>query len=159
MGIVNIGIGEWAVSGSVDDVLKTYALGSCVAVVIYDASLRIAGMIHVALPDSAMAPDRALTSPGSFANLGLPLMIEEMKGMGVTRAHVWVKIAGGATRVDLGNIFDIGKRNVLAVKKVLWRSSLGPLAEDTGGDSSRTVSVSVASGSVELSSGNRQWAL
>ncbi len=152
-----VGIGEWVVSSDPADVLKTYALGSCVAVLVYDSKVRVAGMIHVALPDSAVDAERARAQPGYFADTGLPMMIEEMKRMGAVRAHVWVKLAGGSSVMDAAGLFDIGKRNILAVKKQLWRSTLGPVAEDVGGAISRTVSMSVSTGETALSSGNRSW--
>ena len=61
--------------------------------------------------------------------------------------------------MDPKGIFDIGKRNVLAIKRSLWRSSLGPIAEDTGGTTSRTVSMNVADGAISLSAGPRQWTI
>jgi chemotaxis protein CheD len=159
MGIVTVGIGEWAVSRDEADTLKTYALGSCVAVLIYDSRLRIAGMIHVALPDSSVDAERARSLPGYFADTGLPRMIEEMKALGAVRASVWVKLAGGASVMDPGGFFDIGKRNILAAKRILWGSSLGPVAEDTGGALSRTVSFAVSDGATTVSSGPEQWAI
>lgn len=159
MATITLGVGDWAVSSNPDDLIKTYALGSCVAVLIYDVSLRVAGMAHVALPDSAVDPAKALKQPGYFADVGVSVLIEEMKRRGVTRAHVWVKLAGGSAVMDPKGIFDIGKRNVLAIKRALWRSSLGPIAEDTGGSSSRTVSMAVADGTISLSAGPRQWSL
>ena len=77
-----VGIGEWIVSSDPADIIKTYALGSCVAVLVYDSKVRVAGMIHVALPDSAVDPERAKSLPGYFADTGLPVMIEEMKRLG-----------------------------------------------------------------------------
>lgn len=157
MGVKNVGIGEWSVSAAVEDLLKTYALGSCVAVLIYDTKVRVAGLIHVALPDSTIDVAKAAAQPGYFADVGLPLMIEEMKALGASRGSVWVKLAGGASVMDTAGFFDIGKRNILAVKRVLWKSSLGPIAEDTGGAISRTVSFSVADGTVSVSSGQKSW--
>jgi chemotaxis protein CheD len=159
MGIVNVGIGEWAVSGDAAETLKTYALGSCVAVLIFDTRLSIAGMIHIALPDSKVDAQRARELPGYFADTGLPVMIEEMKKRGAVRANVWVKLAGGASVMDPNGLFDIGKRNILASKRILWGSSLGPVAEDTGGTISRTVSIAVASGETTISSGQKQWTI
>jgi len=157
MGAITIGIGEWAVSQDPADLIKTFALGSCVAVMIFDTKLRIAGMVHVALPESSLDADKAAKLPGYFADSGVSTLIEELKRRGVQRNHVWVKLAGGASVMDPMGVFDIGKRNILAVKKNLWRSSLGPIAEDTGGNISRTVAMSVADGAVVLSSGSRQW--
>lgn len=159
MSLLTVGIGEWAVSKDPQALIKTYALGSCVAVMIYDTSIHLAGLIHIALPDSGIDKDLAQSKPGKFADLGLPLMIEEMKALGATRNHIWVKLAGGASMMDPQAFFDIGKRNVLAVKRVLWKSTLGPVAEDIGGDSSRTVTMAVLGGEVSLSSGNRSWVL
>jgi chemotaxis protein CheD len=159
MSTVNIGIGEWAVSKDPADLLKTYALGSCVAVIIYDKQLKIAGMIHVALPDSSVDAERARKLPGYFADTGLPVMIEEMKKLGAVRNSVWVKLVGGASMMDPGGFFDIGKRNVLAAKRILWGSSLGPVAEDTGGVLSRTVAIAVATGETTLSSGQKLWTI
>lgn len=157
MAVLTVGIGEWAVSKNIEDVIKTYALGSCVAVIIYDVKTRVGGLIHVALPESIVDPERAKNQPGYFADSGLPLMIEEMKKLGASRAGVWVKLAGGASVMDSSGFFDIGRRNLLAVKRVLWKSSLGPLAEDTGGNNSRTVAFSLAEGIVTLSSGPKKW--
>lgn len=159
MAIVTVGIGEWAVSSNEEDLLKTYALGSCVAVCVYDAKLRLAGLLHVALPDSAVDAVKAGLHPGYFADTGLSLMIEELKAAGALRAHVWIKLAGGASVMDDRGVFDIGRRNVLAIKKHLWKSSLGPIAEDVGGSISRTVSIAAGSGEVIVSSSNRQWSL
>lgn len=157
MAVITIGIGEWAISSEPADSIKTFALGSCVAAILGDSSLGIVGMIHVALPEASIDPERARVMPGYFADAGLPLMIEEMKRRGATRAHAWVKLAGGASMLDPGGIFDIGKRNVMAVKRVLWKSSLGPLAEDVGGEISRTVTVTVVDGAVLLSSNGKEW--
>jgi chemotaxis protein CheD len=154
-----IGIGEWAVSSSPNELLKTYALGSCVAVMIYDVKLRLAGMIHIALPDSSIDKDRAIELPGYFADSGLPLMIEEMKRMGAAKPHIWAKIAGGASVMDPGLLFDIGRRNIVAVKRILWRSALGITAEDTGGQSSRTVSIAALDGEISISSGDARWSI
>lgn len=157
MSVLTVGIGEWAVSSNQEDTIKTYALGSCLAVIIFDSKLGIAGMIHIALPDSTIDPEKAALKPGYFADTGLPLMIEEMKKKGALRAHIHVKLAGGASIMDDKGIFDIGKRNILAAKKILWKSSLGAIAEDTGGNSSRTVTVKVADAETTISSGSKQW--
>ncbi len=156
MTLHTIGIGEWKVSSDPADILKTYALGSCVAVIIYDKLLRVGGMIHVALPEAGINREKAMTHPGYFADVGLPLMIEEMKAKGVQRHNLWVKLAGGSQTMDPEGLFDIGKRNLLAVKKILWKSMLGPVAEEVGGNISRTVSLNIETGEVEISTGNQK---
>ena len=61
--------------------------------------------------------------------------------------------------MDDRGFFDIGKRNLLAVKKILWKSSLGAVGEDTGGEISRTVSLRVCDGVTILNSGQREWTI
>jgi chemotaxis protein CheD len=126
---------------------------------IFDVSKHIAGMAHIALPDSSVDPEKAKRQPGYFADVGVAVMIEEMKKRGATRQHVWVKLVGGATVMDPNGIFDIGKRNVVAIKRALWRSSLGPIAEDVGGTTSRTVAMNIIDGTIQLSAGARQWSI
>lgn len=144
-------------SSNPGDEIKTFALGSCIAVMMYDTKLHIAGMIHIALPDSSIDPEKGKERPGYFADVGIPLMIEDMKKLGAVRQNVRIKLAGGASVMDDKGLFDIGKRNLLAAKKILWKSSLGATAEDTGGDISRTVTLYVDTGGTLITSGQRQW--
>ncbi|OHD18394.1 MAG: chemotaxis protein CheD [Spirochaetes bacterium GWD1_27_9] len=157
MANLTVGIGEYKISNNESDIIKTYALGSCVALMIYDKINKVAGMIHIALPESSVNLDKARALPGYFADTGIPILIEEMKKFGSVKKNIWIKIAGGAKVMDPNSVFDIGKRNILAIKKILWNRNLGPIAEDVGGDFSRTVSLLVDTGEVILSSGNRSW--
>lgn len=159
MSVVSVGVGEYKISANVNDVIKTYALGSCVAVVIYDKIRKIAGMLHVALPDSKVDPNKSLSSPGHFADTGIPALIEDMKKSGAMGRDSWIKIAGGAKIMDPNSLFDIGKRNIIAIKKILWSRNLGPIAEDVGGDFCRTVGIIVETGEVQISSGKKVWNL
>ena len=156
---LNVGIGEHKVSTNENDMLKTFALGSCVAVIVYDKVQMIAGLIHIALPDSSVNSQKVKELPGYFVDTGLPVFLQEMKNRNANRRNVWIKITGGSNIMDKKRHFDIGKRNVLAIKKYLWKNQLGIIAEDTEGSISRTVSVSVGSGEVLVSSGNKVWNL
>ena len=159
MKTVNVGIGEFHVSQNDDDIIKTYGLGSCVAVLMYNRIQKAAGLLHVALPDSSVNTGKAEKLPGYFVDTGLPFFLEKMRFQPTLRKQFWIKLVGGANIMDSENRFDIGKRNVLAIKKILWKSQLGVIAEDVGGSKGRTVSISVASGEVVISSGNGKWNL
>ena len=159
MGLIIVDIGDYKVSNNIDDTIKTFALGSCVAVLIYDKVVKIAGMIHIALPDSNVDKEKAMEKPAYFADTGLPLFIEELKIMGATRKNIWIKLVGGATIMDPNSIFDIGIRNVLEIKRILWKDQLGSIAEDIGDKISRTVSISVNNGLVNIISNGRNWYL
>lgn len=159
MNIVTVGIGGWAVSEDPDDLLKTYALGSCLAVLAYDRLRHIGGMIHLALPDSGKVRDQEHYPAAYFADSGISLLVRQMEDLGSCRRNWWIKLIGGAAMMDQTGIFDIGKRNILAAKRILWQHGLGPIAEDTGSDHSRTVSLQVSDGATTISSGSRHWQL
>ncbi len=135
MNTVVVGVGGHACSSSKDDVLKTYALGSCVAVILVDVQHRVAGMIHVALPDSKIDPVKAVELPGYFADTGINALVKSLQTMapGATARQFVVKLAGGAQILDPNSTFNIGKRNVIAIRKRLWRAGLG--AQAAGGSS------------------------
>jgi chemotaxis protein CheD len=48
--------------------------------------------------------------------------------------------------------FQIGKRNIVALKKLFWKNGVLIKGEDVGGSKSRTVTLNVASGEVRIKS-------
>lgn len=160
MAAIVLGVGDIAVAKRPGDVLRTYALGSCVGVVLVDPKRKAVGMVHIALPDSKTNAERAKEQPGYFANTGIPLLFEKMAALGCrpNGQGLLVKVAGGAKILDLNGTFDIGKKNQLAVRKCLWAAGLVPAGEDVGGTQSRTMEVAVDTGRVVLkSTTGRTW--
>ena len=51
--VVKVGIAQMDVV-KLPNTIRTSGLGSCVGVVIYDESKKIAGLVHVMLPDSSL---------------------------------------------------------------------------------------------------------
>lgn len=160
MGLIVLGVGDYGATAKVNDTIRTYALGSCVGVVMVDPKSHIVGMIHIALPESSINRDKAKTTPGYFADTGIPMLLSNMQRcghLGNDRALI-VKIAGGANILDPNDTFSIGKRNVLAIKKIFWGLGMGVVAEDIGGNFSRTVSVEASTGRMEINSpGRGKW--
>jgi chemotaxis protein CheD len=154
----DVGIGDLRVASG-DRELKTYALGSCVAVVVWDSAAKVGGMAHIVLPEGQINPEKAAEKPGYFADTGLPVLFAELKKAGANRRTCWVKLVGGASILDENRVFDIGRRNALAVKKYLWKVGLAVKAEELGGSVSRTVSLEVATGTLTISSGAEKRSL
>lgn len=145
---VYVGVGEIAVSKNPEHVLVT-SLGSCVAVIMLAPGICGAGLAHVALPSSSVNVEQSRAKPGYYADTGIPRLLAAMDMLhGGKRGRLLVKLVGGANIMDPNSTFDIGKRNILAIKKILWENRLGVLVEDVGEDISRNVRVRVDTGQV-----------
>ena len=151
--IHHVGIGGIGVSSRVGDVIATHALGSCVALTAFDPASHVWALAHVALPKSGPRPARA--EPGYYGNLAVDEVIAQMARLGSAADGRSLRVAliGGASVISDLDSFDIGRRNALALKKALWRRGLVPVAEDLGGEISRTVKITVTqqAGVIEVS--------
>jgi len=152
--IRSVSIGELIVSKSADDVLVAYGLGSCVAICLYDPVSKVAGMLHALLPDSA-GKNSDNNAPAKFVDQGVPLLLDQIKGMGAVRSRLVVILSGGAqmlTAPGFTNTLNIGERNVKAAQDLLKSSGFRIKAQDTGGSSGRTVKLYGATGQVTVRS-------
>lgn len=145
-----VGIGEGGVSRDPEAVFVTYALGSCVAVMLYDRVAGVAGMLHYMLPESSMARDKSNARPWMFADTGISHLLRATEEQGADKRRLVIVAAGGAQVMNDNGIFDIGKRNCLALRKNLWKFGLVVHAEQTGGTAPRTVRMEVGTGRVWL---------
>jgi chemotaxis protein CheD len=130
--------------------LATYALGSCIAVAIHDPVTRVAGLLHYMLPESSIDPAKAQRSPHMFADTGIPLLFRAAYEKGANKRRLSVRLIGGAQVLDAEGIFNIGKRNCLAARKILWKAGVLIQGEEVGGTASRTVRLEVDSGRIWL---------
>lgn len=141
-----VGIGEYLVDKN-PGILITLGLGSCVAVCIRDKVKGIGGLVHVMLPESRGEKDR----PGKYADTGITAVINEILKMGGDIKNLEAKIAGGASMFKNTNkTFEIGAKNVEAVKKILKNLGIKLVAEDTGGSRARSVEFHIASGELRI---------
>ncbi len=149
---VIIGVADCKVTNEVSDVLVTYALGSCIAIAIYDPVARVGGLLHFMLPEAL--PDAAQTgkSPYMFADSGIPMMFREAYEKGAQKRRMRVRVAGGARIMDEEGVFNIGQRNCLAMRKIFWKAGVIIHGEETGGKSARTVRLEMNSGRFFLKS-------
>jgi chemotaxis protein CheD len=151
-----VGIGEFTVSARKEEVIVTHALGSCIAVCVWDPVNFVAGLLHFLLPDSRINPQRAKEQPAAFADAGIPLLFQQAYAQGLQKNRCLVRLVGGAEVAGSGATFDIGKRNILAAKNILWRNGVLIKGEDVGGKAVRTVHMFVADGRLQITSGREQ---
>ncbi|MBM7540595.1 chemotaxis protein CheD [Amphibacillus cookii] len=142
--LIKVGIADLKFAKS-PDVLRTSGLGSCVGVVVFDASAKIAGMAHVMLPDSKSSKKSELNQ-FKYADTSLPILIDTLIKDGARKFALKAKIAGGAQMFSFSSSNDmlrVGQRNVEAVKTVLNQYRIPILAEDVYGNSGRTIEFSL----------------
>lgn len=149
---VVIGVADCQVSADAGSVLVTYALGSCIGLSIFDPVAGVGGLLHYMLPESSPEALSAGKSPYMFADTGIPMLFREACRRGADKRRLRVRVAGGAQIHDENGVFNIGRRNCLALKKILWKQGVMVHGEDTGGSSARTMRLEMASGRVFLRS-------
>jgi len=147
---IQVGIADYKVTVSPNRLI-TLGLGSCVGVSMYDPKVKIGGLLHVMLPDSTQFKN--VTNPAKFADLGVPLMLNEMQRRGAFWGRITAKMVGGAqmfTGFDEKLALNIGDRNIAMVKKILSKLGIRLVAEETGGNKARTMIFDTASGEVTI---------
>lgn len=122
------------------DAITTLGLGSCVGVVLYDSGAKIAGLVHIMLPDSTKIQNNE--NKAKFADTGIEEMVCQVVKAGASRARLKAKIAGGAQMFAFraeNDLLRVGARNVEAVKEELEKLRIPLVAEDTGDSYGRTI--------------------
>jgi chemotaxis protein CheD len=144
MNKIVVGIGEGKVAVK-DQVLISYALGSCVGICLYDKEKQMAGMAHIVLPGKADSMNQ--DNVYKFADEGTRALIQAMILRGADRKKMTAKLAGGAKMFETKNSkWEIGQKNVEMVKKVLEEERIKIIGEDTGKNYGRTISLYAKTG-------------
>lgn len=138
--------------GRSGDTLVTYALGSCLALMIYDPVEKVGGLLHAMLPHSKINPVKAKINPYIFVDTGVPLLFREVYTLGGKKSRMIVKAAGCATPLDNVEMFKIGERNFILLNRLLLKNNVSLNSKDVGGSISRTVYFDLATGQVVIGS-------
>jgi chemotaxis protein CheD len=143
---VIVGVADCHVSDNTEDVLITYALGSCIAVAIHDPIAHVGGLLHFMLPEGSRDALLGGKSPYTFADSGIPMLFREAYHKGAEKRRLRVRVAGGAQVMDPAGVFNIGKRNNVAMRKIFWKAGVMLHGEEIGGHTARTVRLDMGSG-------------
>ncbi|AXR78570.1 chemotaxis protein CheD [Natrarchaeobaculum sulfurireducens] len=142
---VQIGISELAVSDG-DDTLKSYGLGSCIAIALYDPDSEIGGLAHAMLPDGD-AVANSDRKPGKYADTAIRALLRRMVERGASYTSVEAKLAGGSDMFEFDSFGDgVGERNAAAARAELEKLGVPVVAEDIGGQHGRTVKFTPGTG-------------
>lgn len=127
-----------------EDYLVDTVLGSCVAVCLYDTKLKIGGINHYMLP---LWNGEGLASP-KYGNIAIEKLIEKMNRMGAREQTMIAKVFGGANQI--GNVMNIGERNIQIAIEMLKAENIRIVAENTGGPIGRKIRFNSGTGEVLL---------
>jgi len=155
--VVKVGIAEMNIVQA-PQFIRTSGLGSCVGVVLYDATSKIAGMVHVMLPNSSLARTSDF-NPCKYADTGVDHLLQMVIRSGASLPKLKAKMAGGAQMFQFSSssseMMRIGPRNVEAVRERLESHQIQVVGEDCGGNSGRTIEFNPESGKLMIKTVNK----
>ena len=122
-------------------------LGSCVSVVLGDATAKIAGLCHYLLPDTTQG---AVPSP-RYGDFAIPQLLRQMTDKGAEFSRIEAKLYGGGNVVNHLNRTDgnIGERNAEIALRLLKEARIPIIEQNLGGNKGRFIAVSCESFAVE----------
>jgi chemotaxis protein CheD len=130
--------------------LITSALGSCVAITLYDRTQNLGGMVHYILPVNPGGKKKA-----KYADTGIMLLFEKMLECKAKKKNLEAKMVGGAIMFeefmdDIEN--SVGKRNIKKGKEVLKDLGIKLISQDIGENYGRSVRFQLSDGKVYITS-------
>ena len=144
-------------TGKAGDVLVTYGLGSCVAIVLYDPAKKLGGFAHVMLPSRSLA--RRDDVPGKTPQSAVPALLEQLVALGANPRRITGRLVGGASlfaSLSPPGSIQMGERNVVASREVLNQHGIPLVGELVGGERGRSVWFHIENGAVVVRSAANQ---
>ena len=134
-----------------ETMLKSLALGSSLAVCLYDRKAGIGGMVHTLLPKHPSVWEGKKENL-RWADTAVRELCEAMEKAGAALPDMRAKLVGGA-RIFIFTEQDeegVGYKNVLSARQALMELGIPIESEDTGESYGRSIYFYVKDGSVEI---------
>lgn len=145
-----VGIGEIVVSRTENDIIKTYALASCLGVIMYVPRLQTMAMAHMLLPSSANLQKETVARPAQYVDTGIDAMVNLFQHrLGVERKELRVSVFGGAES-EICNHYNVSERNIETAKATLKKHGLQADRMETGGPYARTLTGYSRDGHIQV---------
>jgi len=141
------------------DKIITYALGSCLGLVVHDPEAKVGGILHAMLPLSKINRQKAESNPFMFVDTGVPTMFKTLYEMGGIKSRFVVKAVGCASPLGKQEMFKIGQRNHTILQKLLWKNNILIENESIGGSDSRSIFFDVSTGVTVIKSKGQETEL
>jgi len=149
--IIDVQIGEIRVAKG-KAVLKSKAIGSCIAIAAYDTTKNIGALAHVMLPGRAPAGKKG-SERTKYATDAIEAMVRQMNDLGSRSSDIEVVLVGGANVLNRKDD-TICKDNIKSTLKLLREKQMKVKARAIGGTNRRSVSLDVEHGSVSYTESN-----
>lgn len=141
-----VGIGSVCVEAGRAE-LVAYAIGSCIALCLYDRTACVGAMAHILLPAGNYTghADSATDLGTKYADHALDAALRRMRDLGAHARDIEAGIVGGAMMFPHGGVraLHIGDMNVASVTQELHQHGIPLLFSVTGGEKSRTVTFRI----------------
>ncbi len=151
MEMVKILPGEFYVTSS-DEIIAT-VLGSCISVCIRDPNLGIGGMNHFMLPENNKKEDDSwkyneIDKAARYGTDAMEHLINELLKNGGRKKRFEIKITGGGQ--ILGDMNNIGAKNIVFIKEYLEREGYSVTTADVGETCPRKVRYFPKTGKLQV---------
>ena len=146
---IEVSTGEVKIATS--GVLRASALGSCVAVALYEVAMKVGGIAHVMLP--GRSPGAHGTDSKRYVEDGIQELLDFLLTLGARSERLIACIAGA------GNVLNraddtICEANYNSVVQVLEKQEIALAASHVGGNQRRSMSLHLDCGRVSFSVGD-----
>ncbi len=137
--------------GTVDEILKSSAIGSCVVVSVYDSKLQIGGLAHIMLPGNA--PKNSNYPKTRYAADAIEDLMNQMNSNGAESKGIDVCVIGGGNVLKREND-SIAQSNIDSVIEILQEKNFKITAKSVGGTDRRSVTLNNETGCVKFTIGD-----
>jgi len=129
-------------------------LGSCVAVTLWHPKRRIGGMCHFLLPSRTRRGDAP--HEGKYGDEALEVMVTRLRAARTEPGEYEAHLYGGADTMPEGSgvKFNVGERNIEQGWSLIDRYGFQLQGVDVGEDVPRTVTLTLATGLVDMRRGH-----
>jgi chemotaxis protein CheD len=142
-----VNFSEMKISSNPVETLVAFSIGSGIGMTIYDPVVGVGGILNFILPDSTHANGtNPAKVPLMFADTGTSAFLKALFEQGAKAENMKVVIAGGAHIMNQTGVFNIGQKNLEALKISLGDYDVKIHHEAVGGIKSRTICLEIGSG-------------
>jgi chemotaxis protein CheD len=142
-----VNFSDMKISNNPVETLVAFSIGSGIGMTAHDLVYGVGGLLNFLLPDSTKAGGmNSEKSLFMFADTGIRAFLSALFENGAKAENLKVVIAGGARIMDQTGGFNIGQKNLEALKTSLGDRDLKIYHEAIGGTKSRAISLEIGTG-------------